>query len=112
MSARRGTLASTLVAFAVAMVAISGCGGSSSPSGTVRMPTFSPGAGAVNAGQGVTISTTTANATIFYTVDGTPPKTSVTGTTKRYTAPIIINAATTIKAIATASGFNPSMVAS
>src|SRR5688572_3137879 len=112
MSTRRGTVASTPVAFVVALVVISACGGSSPPSGNTATPTFSPGAGAVNAGQTVTINTTTANATIFYTVDGTQPKTSVTGTTKKYTAPITINAATTIKAVATASGFNPSMVAS
>ena len=112
MSTRRRPFASTLVVLAVAMVAISACGGSSPPSGTARMPTFSPGAGAVNAGQNVTIRTTTANATIFYTLDGTQPSTSVTGTTKRYTAPITINAATTIKAVATASGLNPSLVAS
>jgi trimeric autotransporter adhesin len=112
MSTRRGTLASTPLVFVVALVAISACGGSSSPSGTTATPTFSPGAGPVNAGQTVTISTTALNATIFYTVDGTQPKTSVTGTTKKYAAPITINAATTIKAVATTSGFNPSMVAS
>ena len=112
MSTRTRPFASTPVVLVVALVAISACGGSSSPSGTTATPTFSPGSGAVNAGQKVTISTTTANATIFYTVDGTQPKTSVTGTTKKYTAPITINAATTIKAVATASGFNPSMVAS
>jgi hypothetical protein len=94
------------------MVAISACGGSSSPTKTVATPTFSPIAGAVNAGQTVTISTTTASATIFYTVDGTQPATSVTGTTAKYTAPISITAATTIKAIATAAGFNKSVVAS
>jgi hypothetical protein len=95
------------------MVAISACGGgSSSPHGTAATPTFSPSAGAVNAGQKVTISTTTANATIFYTVDGTVPQTSVTGTTAKYTAPISINAGMTIKAVATAPGFNKSMMAS
>ena len=112
MSTRTRPFASTPVVLVVALVAIGACGGSSPPSGTAATPTFSPGAGAVNAGQKVTISTSTANATIFYTVDGTQPKTSVTGTTKQYTAPITINAATTIKAVATASGFNPSMVAS
>ena len=111
MNTRRGTFGSTpVVVFALAMVAISACGGSSSP--VVATPTFSPGAGAVNVGQTVTIGTTTANATIFYTVDGTQPQTSVTGTTAKYTAPISITAATTIKAVATASGFNTSMVAS
>ncbi len=111
MSTRRGILASTPVVFAAAMFAISACG-SSSPSGTVATPTFSPGGGAVNAGQTVTISTTTANATIFYTVDGTQPGTAVTGTTAKYAAPISITAATTIKAVATAAGFNQSTVAS
>jgi hypothetical protein len=94
------------------MLAISACGGSSPTIETAATPTFSPGAGAVNAGQKVTVRTTTANATIFYTLDGTQPQTSVTGTTKKYTGPINILAATTIKAIATASGFNPSNVAS
>ena len=112
MSTRRGTLRSAPFVFAVAMVAFSACGGSSSPNGTVATPTFSPGAGAVNAGQTVTIGTSTANATIFYTVDGTQPQTSVTGTTAKYAAPISITAATTINAVATAPGFSTSMVAS
>jgi N-acetyl-beta-hexosaminidase len=111
MSTRRGKLASTPVLFAVAMVAISACGGSSSPPPPAAMPTFSPASGAVNSGQTVTISTTTANASIFYTTDGSQPQTSVTGATKKYATPISITAATTIKAIATAPGFNKSNVA-
>src|SRR5689334_1459587 len=110
MSTRRGRLASPVV-LAVAMVAISACGNSGSPK-TAAAPTFSPGAGAVNAGQMITISTTTTLATIFYTVDGTQPATSATGTTKKYVAPVAITAATTFKAIATAPGFNKSSVAS
>src|SRR5262245_36137623 len=110
MSRRIGRLASPVV-FAVAMAAISACGDSTAPK-TVATPTFSPAAGAVNAGQMVTVSTTTPSATIFYTVDGTQPATSVTGTTKKYTTPISIMAAMTIKAIATASGFKNSAVAS
>src|SRR5215471_16057094 len=112
MSKRKGTLVATPVAFALAMVAISACGGSSSSNGTAATPTFSPVAGAVNAGQKVTITTTTANATIFYTVDGTQPLTSASATTTKYTAPISITAAMTIKAVATAPGFNKSMMAS
>ncbi len=112
MSTRTRTLGSAPFVLAAAMVAISACGGSSSSNGTVATPTFSPGAGAVNAGQTVTVSTSTANATIFYTVDGTQPQTAVTGTTAKYTAPISITAATTIKSVATAPGFNTSMVAS
>ena len=56
MSTRRRTFGSTPVVFAIAMVAISACGGSSSPVETVATPTFSPGAGAVNVGQTVTIA--------------------------------------------------------
>ena len=63
MNTRRGTLASTRIVLAVAMVTIGACGGSSSPTATVATPTFSPGAGAINAGQKVTISTMTANFT-------------------------------------------------
>src|SRR6185503_7738561 len=68
---------------------------------TAATPTFSPAAGAVAAGSTVTLSTTTAGASIYYTTDGTDPGTSSTP----YTAPIAITAAVTIKAIATASGF-------
>src|SRR5579871_239561 len=113
MSTRRGTLAATRVLLAAAMVTIGACGGgSSTPPATVATPTFNPAAGAVNSGQAVTIGTTTANATIFYTLDGSQPQTSVTGTTSKYTAPLSITAATTIKAIATASGLTNSAVAS
>src|SRR5262245_37680907 len=112
MRTRRGTSVSAQLAFAVAMVAIGACGGSSSPPAPAATPTFSPGAGAVNAGQKVTIKTTTANASIFYTTDGSQPQTSVTGTTSQYSAPLTIAGATTIKAVATAPGFEKSLVAS
>jgi hypothetical protein len=112
MTTRRGTQVSTLGLFALAMVVVSACGGSSSPNATVATPTFNPDAGAVSAGQTVTISTTTANATIYYTLDGTQPAASVTGATAKYAAPITITAAITIKAIATASGFANSDTAS
>jgi hypothetical protein len=71
-------------------------------------PTFNPAAGAVLVGTAVMISSTTANATIYYTTDGTTPSTSST----QYTAPVVISAAMTIKAIATASGFDKSAVGS
>src|SRR5690242_1950085 len=108
MSTRKGTSASTRVVLAVAMLAIGACGGSSSPSGTVATPAFSPVSGAVNSGQKVSITTATPNATIFYTLDGSPPQTSASGTTVKYVSPISITAATTIKAIATATGMNKS----
>jgi Legume lectin domain/Chitobiase/beta-hexosaminidase C-terminal domain len=79
----------------------------------VVTPTFSPAPGAFNSAQQVALSTTTAGATIFYTTDGTTPGTSVGGSTKQFTAatPIAVSSTTTIKAIATASGFFNSNVA-
>ena len=67
----------------------------------VLNPTISPAAGAVAAGTMVTISTATEGATIYYTTDGTAPTTE----SSVYSAPITINAATTIKAISVKDGF-------
>ena len=69
-----------------------GGGGGSS----VTAPSFSPAAGAVDAGTKVSISHADGG-TIRYTTDGTDP-TKTTGT--EYTAPITITTATTFKAIA------------
>ncbi len=71
-------------------------------------PTFSPAAGTYTAAQSVTISDSTAGATIYFTKDGTTP---TTGSTK-YTSPIAVTATETIKAIATASNHTNSAVAS
>src|SRR5205807_952045 len=54
----------------------------------------------------------TSGATIYYTTDGTQPGTSPGGSTSLYSAPVAITAATTINAIAVASGFADSAVAS
>lgn len=72
-------------------------------------PTFSPAAGTYYEPQSVTLSCTTTGATIRYTTDGTDP-TATTGTV--YSGPISVSSTTTIKAIATASGSDPSSVAS
>jgi hypothetical protein len=71
-------------------------------------PTFSPVAGTYSSTQSVTISDTTAGATIYYTTDGSTPTTSST----KYTGAISVAATTTIRAIASATGFSNSAVAS
>ena len=69
-------------------------------------PTAAPAAGAVAAGTTVELSTTTPGAKIFFTTDGTTPDMS----SERYTGPITISAAVTIKAIAVVDGKDPSAV--
>ena len=70
-------------------------------------PTFSPAPGSYTSTQNVALSDATQGATIFYTTDGSTPTTSSTA----YTGPIVIASTTTIKAIAAASGFANSAVA-
>ena len=72
-------------------------------------PTFSPGTGSYASAQSVTISDTTAGATIYYTLDGSAP----TSKSLVYSAPIAIPATaavTTINAIAVATGYTTSAV--
>ena len=64
----------------------------------VATPTFSPKAGRYAEAQTVTISCDTEGCEIYYTKDGTTPTASST----HYTAPIIVEATTTLKAIAIA----------
>jgi hypothetical protein len=78
----------------------------------VATPTFSLAAGTYVGTQTVSLSDTTAGSTIFYTIDGTTPATSAGGSTAQYTGPLTVSSTRTIKAIATASGFTPSIVAS
>jgi hypothetical protein len=71
-------------------------------------PTFLPTPGAYTGPQMVTISSTTAGATIYYTTDGvTPPTTSST----MYSGPITVSSSETIMAIATATNYANSAVA-
>jgi hypothetical protein len=71
-------------------------------------PTFSPGAGTYTSAQTVTISSKTPSATIYYTTNGTAPTTSSTV----YSGPIAVSTSETVQAIATATGYANSSVAS
>lgn len=71
-------------------------------------PTFLPAAGTYTSSQNVTISTTTAGATIYYTTNGNDPTTS----SSVYSSAISVSETTTVKAIAVKSGYDNSEVAS
>jgi hypothetical protein len=71
-------------------------------------PTFNPTAGTYATAQTVTVSDTTAGATIYYTTDGTTPTASSTA----YTSAIPVSATETIQAIAVAAGYANSPIAS
>ena len=76
-------------------------------------PTFSPAGGTYTSVQTVTISDTTTGANIYYTTDGTAPAApSSTSTAKLYTGPVTVSASETLSAIAEASGYSNSAVAS
>lgn len=75
--------------------------------GAAAMPTFNPPAGVFTQPVNVAISSATPGATIRYTLNGTTPNENST----LYSTPIPVTATTTIKAIAYASGLDPSNVA-
>ena len=75
---------------------------------TAATPAFNPPPTNYNSPQSVALSDTTPGATIYYTTDGTTPSTS----SSVYTTPIQVNVTTTIEAIAVASGYANSAVAS
>jgi hypothetical protein len=86
--------------------AASGTGtGASSPAAT---PAFTPAAGTYASAQNVTISTATSGAQIYYTMDGSTPTVS----SAVYSTAIPVSATKMVKAIATASGFQPSSIGS
>lgn len=69
-------------------------------------PIANPDSGAVTVGTQVILTTATMGASIYYTTDGNTPTTA----SSLYTAPITINEAKTIKAIAVKSGISNSSV--
>jgi len=70
------------------------------------IPAFSPSGGHFNATVSVTILDGTAQATIYYTTDGTTPTVS----SKVYTGAISVDSSTTLNAIAIAPGYSISRV--
>src|SRR6202012_208551 len=83
-----------------------------SPQNAAATPTFSPVAGTYTSAQTVSIADATQGASIFYTLDGTKPATTAGGSTHLYSGPISVASTETINALATASGFSTSAVAS
>jgi hypothetical protein len=82
--------------------------------GTAAAPAFSPPAGSFTSVQSVTLSTTTAGASIAFTTDGSTPTESggVVAHGTLYSTPVSIGATTTLKAIAFETGFSDSTVTS
>jgi hypothetical protein len=74
----------------------------------VAAPTFGVSSGSYTSLQTVTISTTTAGAAIYYTTDGSTP----TASSRVYGGPVSVASTIVLKAIATASGYADSEVAS
>jgi hypothetical protein len=71
------------------------------------IPAFSPAAGTYSVAQSVTISDTTPGAVIYYTTDGTTPSTN----SSVFSNPIVVSQSETLEAIATATGYSRSAVA-
>ncbi|MCR5014368.1 MAG: chitobiase/beta-hexosaminidase C-terminal domain-containing protein, partial [Bacteroidales bacterium] len=74
---------------------------------TVATPTFSPEGGTYYEAQQVSIACSTADATVYYTLDGSVPTTN----SMVYSSPIAISETTTVKAIGVKDGMNNSGVA-
>lgn len=98
--------------FTLLLAAIAGCGGGgdtgTTQTKTAVTPVFSPASGTFTSTQSVTITDSTSGASIHYTTDGSTP----TSSSALYSTPISVATTTTIKAVATASGYSNSSVAS
>ncbi len=77
-----------------------------SVSTAAQPPTFTPKPGTYKLARTIRLKDTTPGATIYYTMDGSTPTTS----SKVYTAPVPFAANFTLKAFATAPGFQPSAI--
>jgi chitobiase/beta-hexosaminidase-like protein/NHL repeat-containing protein len=88
--------------------AVAVAGTETQPVAAAATPTFLPAAGVYTSVQSVAISDTTPGAAIYYTTDGTAPTTSST----QYIGAITVSQTETIQAIAAATGYANSVVAS
>ena len=73
---------------------------------TAAAPVISPNGGTFSTSQSVTLSSTTASSSIYYTLDGSTP----TSTSTLYTSPFTVSTNTTVKAIASAPNYLQSAV--
>ena len=78
------------------------------PTPTAAAPAFSPAAGTYADSVTVRLSTGTQGGVIHYTLDGSVPSSS----SPVYTAPVVLTATTTVKAVTLADGYRPSPVVS
>jgi len=78
--------------------------GSGGPILSTATPTFSPSTGSYSSSVSVALTSASADATIYYTTDGTTPTTSST----QYSAVIAVDDTEVLKAIAIAPGLNTS----
>ncbi|MBN1672653.1 MAG: lamin tail domain-containing protein [Kiritimatiellae bacterium] len=79
----------------------------------VAAPSFDPPAGSFTHSLAVTVSTTTAGATVFYTIDGTTPSDSAFDGWGLGRARVLLTDSATVKAVGyhSAAGLQPSLVA-
>jgi hypothetical protein len=96
----------SLIPLFLASLLLSGCGGSSKPTGGVPAPSFAPAGGTYNSSQAVTISDTTQNAVLYCTTDGSTPTTS----SPRCAQPTTVYQTEFLQAIAVVPGKGPSNV--
>ena len=80
----------------------------SAPVTAATTPTLRPNGGSFTSAQTVTLSDSTPSAAIYYTLDGTTP----TNNSPKYSAALSVSTTTTIEAMAVASGYAGSAVAS
>ncbi len=112
------TRAKILTAGFLSCALLSGCGGAASVVSTITgaitpnaaAPTISTSTsnGAQNGAEIVSLASTTANSTIYFTLDGSTPTTA----SQQYAAPFLVSSNLTVNAMATAANYNNSSVTS